>query len=68
MDGGMGEDKVLLGYRFGCLNKAKTKHTQYTPMGFRTCNPQIWPLGILNISSGRNLRPGRCWKDFPTFP
>lgn len=36
--------------------------------GFRTHYPKIWRLGILTISSWRNLRNGRGRKDFPTFP
>lgn len=32
-------------------------------MGFRTCHPKIWHLGILDILSWRNLRNGRCRKD-----
>ena len=36
--------------------------------GFRTHYPKIWQLAILHISRWRNLRNGRCGKNFLTFP
>ena len=36
-------------------------------MGFRTHDPKIWHLGMLNISSGRNLTNSRYRQDFLNF-
>ena len=40
----------------------------FVMMGFRTCYPKIWHLGILNILNWRNFRNGMYRKDFLPFP
>lgn len=38
----------------------KKKEERLLMMGFRTCNPKIWHLGIMNTLRRRNLRKGRA--------
>lgn len=61
-----GRDNVLLGYRFGYLNKDQNETHTYTVMGFRTLVQIAAPWHIEYFK--QKLRNDMCKKDFLTFP